>query len=720
MTATALPPAIETKLSGLRARLRRLAAVHGLARLVVAVVGFALGTYILDRLLDLPQLFRLVLLAGGGGAIAWAAWRFLVRPVTRTVGDDAIALRVERAHPELRDELISAVQLARLPAEQRVAYSPALVREVIEEAARHAEAIDFDRVAGGGEVRRVALLALGLAAVVIGFGAANPREARIWFERSILLGDTPWPRSVELEIALSDTLVARGDDVVVTAALRRGSPSRVVIHPTFEKAGRGDELPMVQMHDTFRAVFENVTEPFTFYVEGGDYRSQRFAVDVRARPQVEEMSVALEYPAYTGLPSPEEPQKDGNLKVPAGTRVRWTARASQPLREAEVSFGGAGAVEGRREALAGDHRTFAGEFVAKESTPWSFRLVSIDGFESPAAAQYTIRVVPDRFPEVVLKKPGRNKDAARAASVPLAVEVRDDYRPVAAALVYVVQRAGSARTDAGQGAGTEKRFPLAGLPPEEPGAKAAEIAHAFALGPLDLAVNDRVTYWVEAVDNRAPGAETTSLPPELRGRSEKYQLRIVSDDEIQRTVQSRLKRLRDELLATHKAQKTTRDDMLALSGEVRDGAELEAHARRRVTYAELDQRKVAQRIDRAADEFAEIREELAANGAGKPEDAEWLAELEAASRGVAREKATPAAAGLQVLRQSEAVEAQRLKDVLALEQDVLDALQDIARRLDKWDVYNEVVRDARDLLDAQKRILEETEKRMKLDQDGHR
>ena len=84
-------------------------------------------------------------------------------------------------------------------------------------------------------------------------------------------------------------------------------------------------------------------------------------------------------------------------------------------------------------------------------------------------------------------------------------------------------------------------------------------------------------------------------------------------------LQARLKRLRDDLLQTSKSQKATRDDLEGLEGELATRTAPDARDRRRLTYAELDQRKVGQRIERARDEFADVREEMAANKAGKPE-----------------------------------------------------------------------------------------------------
>jgi hypothetical protein len=725
-TEPTLPPAIASKLAGLRAQLRRTTLLRGLARVALVLAAFVVGTLVLDVLLDLPTAFRLVLLAGGVAALGWAAVRLLVRPLARVADDDAVALRVEREFPDLRDELISAVQLSRLRPEQRAYQSTALVREVIAGAATRAGGLDFARVAGREHGRR-ALFALFAAALCASLPfLSNPDLARIWIDRMLFLGDTPWPRSVDLAVATQPTpaVVARGDDLVVTAEVKRGAPSRVSIRPTFEKTGRGDDVPMVQMHDGFRAVFENVNEPFSFVVEGGDYKSQRFRVEVRQRPKVEDLQVFVEYPAYTGLAAPAGPQKDGNLKVPAGTRVRYEARASEPLKLAAVTFASEAAVDVAKPATLGGERdrTIAGEFVVKDSTAWSFRLVSKESFESPQAAQYTIRAIPDRLPDVKILRPGRNKDVTKDAVVPLKIEVKDDYQPQGAALVAALgARAASGAPPAAAGAarpeGESRRIPLPGLPPEEKGEKQVTIAYDLALADMNLQPNDVLTYWAEAVDNRAPSPDTTSVGPENRGKSEKYQLRVVPADEFQRQLQARLKRLRDDLLQTSKSQKATRDDLESLAGELaaHAPAALDPKDRRRLTYAELDQRKIGQRIERARDEFADVRDEMASNKVGKPEDLQWLAELEAMAQDLAKERAARASGLLQELRQAEKPAAAPLGEIVKLESQVMDGLDEIVRRLDKWDEFNEVLRDIRDLLQLEERIKSETQERAKRD-----
>ncbi len=491
-TATELPPTIDAKLRALRARLRRFALLEGGARLVLFALGFALATFVLDRTLEFPAPLRLVLLLLGAGGLGLAALRFIARPLVRVADDEAVALRVERAHPELCDELISAVQLARLPPERRGFHSEALARRVLAEAEERARSIDFERVASGRDLARFGMLTIAVAALVLELAWSRPREARIWLERMIFLSDAPWPRSVELAVEVHPRVVARGDDLTVSARVLRGRPSRVAILPEFPGSGRREEVAMVQTPAGYRATFENVDEPFSFVVEGGDYRSQRFSVEVKERPRLEALEIRLEYPAYTGLPVPEEPIPDGNLKVPAGTRVRFLARASQPLLEAEVRFSSPAAVEiARAPGIVGDgeRRAIAGEFVVKDATAWSFRLVSEEGFENAVAAQYSIRALPDRLPEVRIVRPAR-------ARIALAVEIKDDYRPLGAALVLAVgPRAGEGGERGGEpeapAEARERRIPLPGLPREDASAREASIAYALALEPFALRPGDR-------------------------------------------------------------------------------------------------------------------------------------------------------------------------------------------------------------------------------------
>ncbi|GIW72348.1 MAG: polyketide synthase [Planctomycetota bacterium] len=761
--ALARAAALGAKLRALRAQLRRVAAMYGVVRVLLLLLGLLVASFALDRLLELPLGFRAVLVALAVVALAAASWSWLVQPVLRAsrLDDDEAALLVER-HFALRDELISAVQLARAlgrggegqqgpdgVAALAPSWSPVLVGQVVAAAADHTSRLDFREAIERSGLRRSGIALLLAFALLGGAAAWRPAESWIWLQRMVLLRPVPWPRAVELEVAMEPPsgVVARGDDLVVTARALRGNPVQVELVPQLRAGGATEALPMVETRGVWRVVLSNLNEPLSFYVRGGDYTSPRFEVQVRPRPQLEELRVWVEYPEYTGLADtpPERPLPDGNLKVPVGSVVRYEARASRPLVAAAVRFGNEAAVAVRAPAslardAGGAPRLLAGSFAVLDSTSWAFDLTSTDGFRSELAAQYALRVIPDRLPEVRLTEPARNKEVTPGAVVPLAAQLRDDYGLRAAALVYARLGAGARSGPAGAGeeaaergaepaeaAGIERRVPLA-LEATEAGADSpvpaeaaaappvqAVVAHRFELEPLGLRPGERVLYWIEAVDTRASAPDTTSVEPAQRGSSQRYQLQVVSPVDLERVLQGRIKRVRDELVQLARAQGASRAELLALAQGLAGASAPSAEQRRQLTYAELDQRRVEQRLGRAASEIGEIADEMAYNRVGAEGEDAWLRGIEAELTELGRGPAAEASRLLQAERQRERPEAAGLSQAAALAERVVARLEDIVRRLEKWDEYNEVLRELRDLIQMQDRIMEQTRQRARAD-----
>jgi len=713
--ARPLPRAIADRLGALRGRLRTKALVSGAAMSVLAVGVFIHGTFLLDRLLDLPSAFRGVLLLLGAGSIAAVVHLKLLRPASTPRSDDDLALLLERAHPALNDSLISAVQLSRgaSPGTHEV-LSDAMVGAVVATAEARIASVDDAKVEVGQGAGRAALLALVVLLVTVFLFTTRERDGAIWFQRMILLSDKPWPRTVELDDPVYATVVAKGDDVEVRVRVTRGAPTRIAVTAEFATQGRTDPIPMVDERGEWRTTLENVAEPFRFFIEGGDYRSQWFKVDVRARPRVELFEAWLGPPSYTRLPDTPKgaPLADLNVKVPGGTLVLWRATSSSKLKAGELLFATPASVtEVQAGSIASDGRTFEGRFRVKDSTAVTVRLVSSEGFETPAAAQYQVRAITDRLPDVRIVKPGRNKDVAKQALVSLKVEVKDDYQPRAAALVTQLVSAKAPKEPR-----PEVRTPLAGLPPTEPGALQATLEHVIDLAQMDggVAEGDRITYWVEAVDERAgEKGDTTSVPPESRGRSEKYVLSVISEDDLLRRQQQQLKRVQDDLAAVVKAEKATAADMEALSQELSTRTTTDPKDKRRLTYAELDHRKAAQRLETARAAFTEVKEEMVANKVGKDEDMRWVGDLEAGADRLVKDQAARASADLAKLRQEERPQASKVAEVARTQRDLVEGIEEIVRRLQKWDEANEVRRDGQELLNFQERIFKETQERAK-------
>jgi hypothetical protein len=227
---------IEGRLDRVRGRIRRLFMIDGAARLGLALAGFIAVTFFLDWAFHLPAPVRLILLVGGGAALAWILVRRLIRPLGVGITDDDLALFIERRYPQLNDRLISAIQLARAgddSGQDRVAgfNSPELVHELVRDAARASDQVDFNQVVVRGHVMKVAAWAAIALIVIAGAAYAESNLAKIYATR-IVGGSAKWPRRTTLEVVDFDPVsrtrtFAKGDDVPI-AITAKGSELRKV------------------------------------------------------------------------------------------------------------------------------------------------------------------------------------------------------------------------------------------------------------------------------------------------------------------------------------------------------------------------------------------------------------------------------------------------------------------------------------------------------------
>src|SRR5579863_9355470 len=106
-----LDPLTQTKIDAFARRRRRLI----LIRVICAVLSILLATMTLLALLDylflLPDEARYALSAVGYGAAVLGAWWTCARLVWRSLDPRELARLIEQVRPELREDLISAVEL---------------------------------------------------------------------------------------------------------------------------------------------------------------------------------------------------------------------------------------------------------------------------------------------------------------------------------------------------------------------------------------------------------------------------------------------------------------------------------------------------------------------------------------------------------------------------------------------------------------------------------
>ena len=339
------PVELQGKLRALRSRLRRFFVLDGLSRAVAAGIAVVTVSVFFDWVTrpKLPGPMRLVLLVGGMGLLAYVIWRYLVVPLTIRLSEDDMAIAVERARPDLRDRLISTVQLSRETEQPEFTASREMVQALAAETVAATSGLKFEEVARLQALRRQ-LMAGGVA---LGFALLMAGLAPTWVKVGLARYFAPfsavsWPATTEIEVRDLPAVVARGDNLEVVGVQTRGAKARGEICYRYagEHGWASDRL-LADDRGVFRREFRGVADELQFYFHAGDGYSpmppQFHRVKVVDRPEVEQVSLRYIYPPYTKLNPADGEKGAGEAKAVVGTRVVAAVKFNREVNEAKLA-----------------------------------------------------------------------------------------------------------------------------------------------------------------------------------------------------------------------------------------------------------------------------------------------------------------------------------------------------------------------------------------------
>ncbi len=526
---------VRARIGRVRLAAAALAAAMAFARWFVEACGVAVLVFLADwrlvyRLADsdtADRHGRLGLLAAAGVALAVGFVRLLPALRRALRDEDDVALRIERAHPELRHRLVSALQFSRAGA--RPAGSPELMQATLDRAVEQCGTFRFRHILDWRTPLRSAGLALAVAAALAAACAWRPDLASAFARRmAFRVGD--YPTATRLLAIEAPDKAARGEPLTVAAVVDTAGvvpdEGRLQVRGR-ESGARGVRTLAAQAGrpGRFAVQLDTLMESIEFRVLVHDARSAWRRVTVLPRPAVTAVELEYIYPEYTGL-SPRKAE-GADVQAVVGTRIRLTARASKPIREATLArrlAAGEERVEPLR--LGADSRTLHGEFVVDASGTYRIRVRDTDDLADAAPSQWLIEALPDRAPTVMLLFPGEDKTVTPKARWPLQLTVEDDFGLGSATLVYEM-------TDPTVGTpAQEGRKPL-GLVSTNGPARRLSMRSLVDMAAFGARPGHQIHYYVEVTDNH-PGAPN-------RGRSRSFTF-AVSDE---KTVREALNAARD-------------------------------------------------------------------------------------------------------------------------------------------------------------------------------
>lgn len=524
-----MPKVVLRKLNRMRGKLNQWILVHGIGRWLVIVIAILAFDMLIDRLFKMDFAQRLVMLAVMIGATAaYFFWR-VIQPMLTRPSDDALIYEVESKNPELKESLISGVQLSRQSDLNQTGMSPELAQATIDRGLSTAQAIDFGKSLDLSRHFQNWMLLLGglLVMVGLGWGVTKNDFLRTWYHRNILLLDDQWPQATYLMIegVVDGKLVLpRGSDhrqlvrvredsteFDVSVSLEIDNPGGRTVHqmkPTGKLEGREHVF-----------MFHNVSSPFRFRASGGDDVTEWVDVTLVEPPNIIELSLNALLPGYTGIESLEL-NGMGPHSVLVGSRLGMAIKTNKPLTQANVKLGD----ESFPMEMAGNDQQFEltipGEGEQLRGGEYEFELIDASGLSSNRRTKFKVTVKEDDVPKVRASLLGISGLVSTRAILPTSFQAADSYG------LTQLSFESKWKTGVDEETPGERDQVFAELGLDESGLPIRQIKDYAELDllPYKLTPGTSFRFSVAARDNHPGNA--------LVGYSQEFLLRVVSDEEL--------------------------------------------------------------------------------------------------------------------------------------------------------------------------------------------
>ncbi|MEJ6525759.1 MAG: hypothetical protein QNL95_04125, partial [OM182 bacterium] len=434
-------------------------------------------------------------------SIVAIAWRHRHRA---QADQRALALYVEEKFPDLEQRLLTSIEFSQIEGEPlKGGVSPAFVEQLIKDARSHVELQRQEVERVGSPRESFIAMAAGLAAcLALGLllqESAQMRQAAqrlAWPFASEQRADiSPAALPIALIVEPGDIELQRGSPLTFTARVENAQPGALTLRLQDDRLNWRDYPMVLDAADTGGATFSYylpaVLKDSVYLVSlvGDEQTSRQYQISLYDLPNVEQIDVALDFPAYTG----EEDRIEidgGDIVAAEGTEVSLTITFNKPLASAELQFADAGSTSGEgyvNSSLTIDGLKATARFTVKGDGVYRLSATDLQGLQSDAPLDYYIRAIEDQPPQLTLRRPGADQDVMPLEEVVIEVDASDDYGLSEFVLNYAVVGAGDS---------------VVNFLPAEP-VRSAQGSTLLYLEDMEVEPGDFISYYLTLADTNA-------------------------------------------------------------------------------------------------------------------------------------------------------------------------------------------------------------------------
>jgi hypothetical protein len=554
---------VEEQLSRARRRIWLLDLTSAGLGLLTATLLYGFAVAVVDRWLNLPAWLRQSLLVlYGVGALVFIA-RTAARPLFRRVNPYYAAKQVEHDLPGAMNSVVNWLDLRGQP------LPPAIRSAVTHRAAKDLARADLDHAISARRAGWLGGILLGftLALLVLFFILGRPQFMS-------LLGRTFAPFVDSAIASRTHLTVVQPQGGNVTVPVGRAVTVLVQVDGRIPSADKPDALKLLYRYqnraddpyeerllergdhsDEWTATVQGfeVHNGFWYKVAGGDTETPEYRVQVRSTPLLTDFEARYHFRPY--LNRADETTHDPNLEGIRGTEVTLVARTNRTVKDGRLVIGDDRPLAAELDPA--DPQALRFRFPLEKDGTYRIWFTSVEEERNTDPMPYTIKVVPDRAPEVQLTAPGKDIELPANGILRLEGSASDDFGLARLTLKLL--------TDAEQSKpyreGKSFRLDNGSYPRQLDYEDFVELEKVKQRNGQLLQPGMVVEYWLEATDN-------CDYPEPNVGRTERYKIKITEPEDPRQQARQRQQAQQEQ--QKHEAQqdqKQAQDNQAAAKKE---------------------------------------------------------------------------------------------------------------------------------------------------------
>ena len=404
-----LDPATAAKIEEFGRRRSRLILMRGICTFVtITLLSFGV-VGLLDYLVFMDDWVRYILSAVAYTLLAIALYFTCIRQLLHRSTIKELAIMFEMAAPEMKEKLLSAVELSNHGSFQ--GYDSNIFKDAIQkDVATQVGKIQLESVLPKKMIlkwTRAAIITFAVFAILLFIPSLK-------FGTLMLRAVVPTAnvdRVSNIEITLiepgkSDTIVPEGDAISVVIELSDPEINIAYMESVLAN-GEKDTVPMQKISENrFSTVINVGRDDIEFRVRAHTALTRYYTLRAVPRPQVLEFEKTYNFPSYSGLPSKTETEKKGDIRILEGTEVNLNIKADQPVLNAELRFENVGGKKWTVPLNVSNGTNLKGTFKVRSNATYKVHLVSEEsGFINKFSPKYEVQSLADLLPSISLTLP---------------------------------------------------------------------------------------------------------------------------------------------------------------------------------------------------------------------------------------------------------------------------------------------------------------------------